>query len=171
MQPKFPGLSFQHAFPSTYGHKLFSGSRLECSIATQISKASPGITCNTFKAKILQGSSIIISKLDCNCYHVIAMALATVKYLVLGFSFCWCHKLHKPSPSGHVTTYILFPTPVLIASSFSFEEKHGLYLCQEGGKKMDKQLHLVKLWGVRFFFIPSDGGSRKHVSPSISIFA
>jgi hypothetical protein len=78
-------LSFQHAFPSTYGHKLFNGNRLEGSKcnpnfqgstsntfflllmvisfstevglkaqnATQISKAPPGITCNTFEAKIL----------------------------------------------------------------------------------------------------------------------
>jgi hypothetical protein len=85
MQPKFPGLSFQHAFPFAYGHKLFSESRLEGSKcnptfeglasstlflllmvtsssmevglkvqnATQISRASPGITYNTFKAKIL----------------------------------------------------------------------------------------------------------------------
>jgi hypothetical protein len=29
MQPKFPRLSFQHAFPFAYGHKLFNGSRLE----------------------------------------------------------------------------------------------------------------------------------------------
>jgi hypothetical protein len=68
-------------------------------------------------------------------------------------------------------TYIPFPTPTAIASSSSFEEKHGLYFCQEGGKKMDHQLHLVKLWGVCFFFIPGDGGSCKQVSPSISIFA
>jgi hypothetical protein len=85
MQPKFPGLNFQHAFPFVYGHKLFNGSRLEGSKcnpnfqgstsstlflllmvtssstvvglkaqnATQISRASLGITCNTFKAKIL----------------------------------------------------------------------------------------------------------------------
>jgi hypothetical protein len=78
-------LSFQHVFPSAYGHKLFNGSRLEGSKcnpnfqgstfstlflllmvtsssaevglktqnATQISRASLGITCNTFKAKIL----------------------------------------------------------------------------------------------------------------------
>jgi hypothetical protein len=69
--------------------------------------------------------------------------------------------LHKPSPSGRIRTYIPFPTPTAIASSSSSEEKHGLYLCQEGGKKMDQQLHLVKLWGVSFFFIPSNGGSRK----------
>jgi hypothetical protein len=85
MQPKFPGLSFQHTFPSAYGHKLFNRSRLEGSKcnpnfqgsasstlflllmvtsssakvglkvqnATQISRALPNITCNTFKAKIL----------------------------------------------------------------------------------------------------------------------
>jgi len=85
MQPKFSGLSFQHAFPSAYGHKLFSRNRLEglkCNPnfqglasstlflllmvtsfsaevslkvqnVTQISRAPPGITCNTFKAKIL----------------------------------------------------------------------------------------------------------------------
>jgi hypothetical protein len=68
---------------------------------------------------------------------------------------------YKLSPSGHVTTYIPFPTPVAIASSSSSEEKHGLYLYQEGGKKMDSQLHLVKLWGMHFFFILGDGGSRK----------
>jgi hypothetical protein len=79
--------------------------------------------------------------------------------------------LRKPSPSGRVTTYIPFVTPVAIASSFSSEEKHGLYLCQEGGKKMDQQLHLIKLWGIRFFFIPGDEGSRKQISPLISIFA
>jgi hypothetical protein len=96
---------------------------------------------------------------------VIATTLAVAEYLVLGFSFCY-----KPSSSERVTTYILFPTPAMIASSSS-EEKHGFYLCQEGGKKMDQQLHLVKLWGVHFFFISNDGGSRKQVSPSISIFA
>jgi hypothetical protein len=79
--------------------------------------------------------------------------------------------LHKPSPRGCVTTYIPFPTPATIASSSSSEEKHGLYLCQEGGKKMDQQLHLVKLWGIHFFFILGDEFSRKQVSPPISIFA
>jgi len=65
------------------------------------------------------------------------MVLAVAKYLVLGFSFCCCHKLHKPLSSGRITTYIPFPTPAAIASSFSSEEKHDFYLCQEGGKKMD----------------------------------
>jgi hypothetical protein len=78
--------------------------------------------------------------------------------------------LHKPSPSGRITTYIPFLTPAAIASSSSSEEKHGLYLCHEGGKKMDQQLHLIKLWGVRFFFIPGDESSHQQVSPSISIF-
>jgi hypothetical protein len=67
-------------------------------------------------------------------------------------------------------TYIPFLTLAAIASSSSSEEKHGLYLCQEGGKKMDQQLHLIKLWGVRFFFISSDESSHQQVSPSISIF-
>jgi len=43
MQPKFPGLNFQHVFPFAYGYKLFSGSRLEgskCNPNFQVSPSS-----------------------------------------------------------------------------------------------------------------------------------
>jgi hypothetical protein len=55
MQPKFPGLSLQHTFPFAYGHKLFSGSRLEGS------KCNPNFqdwACNTlFLLLMVTGSS------------------------------------------------------------------------------------------------------------------
>jgi hypothetical protein len=110
--------------------------------------------------------SIIIWKLDRNRYRVIAMALATTEDLVLGFSFSCCHKLHKPLQSGCVMTYmyptyIPFPTFATISSSSSSKEKYGLYFYHEGWKKINNQLHLVKLLGVLIFFIPGNGGSYK----------
>jgi hypothetical protein len=67
-------------------------------------------------------------------------------------------------------TYVPFPTPATIASSSS-KEKYGLYLDHEGWKKIDYQLHFVKLLGVPVLFIPGNGGSYKQVSPLISISA
>jgi len=60
-------------------------------------------------------------------------------------------------------THIPFPTPATIASSSSSKEKYGLYLYHEGWKKIDYQLHLVKLLGVPVLFIPGNGGSYKQM--------
>jgi hypothetical protein len=49
--------------------------------------------------------------------------------------------------------------------------RYDLYLYHEGWKKIDYQLHLVKLLGVPVLFIPGNGGSYKQVSPLISISA
>jgi hypothetical protein len=69
-------------------------------------------------------------------------------------------------------THIPFPTPATIASSSSSsKEKFDRYLYHEGWKKIDYQLHLVKLLGVPVLFIPDNGGSYKQVSPLISISA
>ncbi len=102
------------------------------------------------------------------------MAMAAVEDLVLNFSFFYCHKLYKPLLNGWIMTYmylihIPFSTPATIASSS--KEKYGLYFYHEGWKKIDDQLHFVKLLGVPILFIPGNGGSYKQVSPLISIFA
>jgi hypothetical protein len=94
------------------------------------------------------------------------MALVAAEDLVLGFSFSCYHKLHKPLQSGCVMTYmyptyIPFSTLATIASSSFSKEKYGLYLYHEGWKKIDDQLHLVKLLGVLIFFILGNGGSCK----------
>jgi hypothetical protein len=68
-------------------------------------------------------------------------------------------------------THITFPTPATIASSSSSKEKYSFYLYHKGWKKIDYQLHLVKLLGVPVLFIPGNGGSYKQVSPLISISA
>jgi len=156
-------------------HGIFSGGRLEgskCDLNFQ------GVTrhhCKHLQSKDFFSQSISTCKLDHNCYHVIATAVATLEDLVLGFSFSCCHKLHKPLLNGCVMTYmhptyIPFPTPATIASSSS-KEKYGLYLYHEGWKKIDYQLHLVELLGVLVLFIPGNRGSYKQVNPLISISA
>ncbi len=68
-------------------------------------------------------------------------------------------------------TYIPIPTTPATTASSSSKEKYGLYLYHEGWKKIDYQLHLVKLSGVPVLFIPGNGGSYKQVSPLISLSA
>jgi hypothetical protein len=65
-------------------------------------------------------------------------------------------------------THIPFPTPTTIASSSSSKEKYDLYFYHEGRKKINYQLHLVKLLGVLILFILGNGDSYKQVSPLIS---
>lgn len=56
-------------------------------------------------------------------------------------------------------TYIPVPLPNNATGG-----KYSLYLYHEGWKKIDHQLHLVKLSGVPVLFIPGNGGSYKQVS-------
>jgi hypothetical protein len=55
-------------------------------------------------------------------------------------------------------TYIPVPAPPNATSN-----RYALYLYHEGWKKIDYQLHLVKLSGVPVLFIPGNGGSYKQV--------
>jgi hypothetical protein len=105
---------------------------------------------------------------NCGVLFVIAFSVSIVAAGLLG--------LHKPLLNGCIMTY-MYPTyipiprtPATTASSSS-KEKYGLYLYHEGWKKIDYQLHLVKLSGVPVLFIPGNGGSYKQVSPLISISA
>ena len=76
---------------------------------------------------------------------------------------------HKPLLKGCLMTY-MYPTyiPVPLPSN-AISGKYSLYLYHEGWKKIDYQLHLVKLSGVPVLFIPGNGGSYKQVSFPIEI--
>lgn len=76
---------------------------------------------------------------------------------------------HKPLLKGCIMTY-MYPTyiPVPLPSNAT-GGKYSLYLYHEGWKKIDYQLHLVKLSGVPVLFIPGNGGSYKQVSFPIEI--
>ncbi len=154
---------------------FISGGRLEGSKRNLNFQGAKWHHLKHLPSKDFFSQSIIICKVDRNRYHVIATEVAAAEDLVLGFSFSCCHNLYKPLLNGCVTTYmypthITFSTPATIASSSS-KEKYDLYLYHKGWKKIDYQLHLIKLLGVPVLFIPSNGGSYKQVSPLISISA
>ncbi|CAK9226433.1 unnamed protein product [Sphagnum troendelagicum] len=97
---------------------------------------------------------------NCGVLFAIAFSVSIVAAGLLG--------LHKPLLNGCIMTY-MYPTyipiprtPATTASSSS-KEKYGLYLYHEGWKKIDYQLHLVKLSGVPVLFIPGNGGSYKQM--------
>lgn len=70
---------------------------------------------------------------------------------------------HKPNLKGCIMTY-MYPMyiPVPLPSNAT-AGKYSLYLYHEGWKRIDYQLHLVKLSGVPVLFIPGNGGSYKQV--------
>lgn len=75
--------------------------------------------------------------------------------------------LHKPMLNGCTMTY-MYPTYIPVPAPLnSTNNKYKMYLYHEGWKRIDYQLHLVKLSGVPVLFIPGNGGSYKQVrSPS-----
>lgn len=105
-------------------------------------------------------SSTIITRSSSSCWNVrviLSIILATTIAIagLLG--------LHKPLINGCVMTFMYptyIPVPVPINST---DNKYGLYLYHEGWKRIDFQLHLVKLSGVPVLFIPGNGGSYKQV--------
>lgn len=105
-------------------------------------------------------SSTIITRSSSSCWNVrviLSIILATTIAIagLLG--------LHKPLINGCIMTFMYptyIPVPVPINST---DNKYGLYLYHEGWKRIDFQLHLVKLSGVPVLFIPGNGGSYKQV--------
>jgi glycosylphosphatidylinositol deacylase len=94
-------------------------------------------------------------------FFAIVIAVSITVVGLLGF--------HKPLLKGCIMTY-MYPTyiPVPLPSNAT-ASKYSLYLYHEGWKKIDYQLHLVKLSGVPVLFIPGNGGSYKQVSIPIVI--
>ena len=77
---------------------------------------------------------------------------------------------HKPLLKGCIMTY-MYPTYIPIPPPLNgTNNKYSLFLYHEGWKKIDYQLHLVKLSGVPVLFIPGNGGSYKQVSIHNQIF-
>jgi hypothetical protein len=71
--------------------------------------------------------------------------------------------LRKPVTNGCTMTY-MYPTYIPVpAPPNATSNRYALYLYYEGWKKIDYQLHLVKLSGVPVLFIPGNGGSYKQV--------
>ena len=71
---------------------------------------------------------------------------------------------HKPLLKGCIMTY-MYPTYIPLPPPLNgTNNKYSLFLYHEGWKKIDYQLHLVKLSGVPVLFIPGNGGSYKQVS-------
>lgn len=100
--------------------------------------------------------------LKANC-RVSAVVIFTVCVGVAGLL-----GLLTPIPNGCNMTYMyptyipipLHPSNINISSAAG---KYGLYLYHEGWKKIDYDLHLLKLSGVPVLFIPGNGGSYKQV--------
>lgn len=77
---------------------------------------------------------------------------------------------HKPLLKGCIMTY-MYPTYIPLPPPLNgTNNKYSLFLYHEGWKKIDYQLHLVKLSGVPVLFIPGNGGSYKQVSIHNQIF-
>ncbi|CAM6043491.1 unnamed protein product [Sphagnum compactum] len=71
--------------------------------------------------------------------------------------------LRKPVTNGCTMTY-MYPTYIPVpAPPNATSNRYALYLYHEGWKKIDYQLHLVKLSGVPVLFIPGNGGSYKQM--------
>ncbi|KAL3677735.1 hypothetical protein R1sor_020691 [Riccia sorocarpa] len=88
---------------------------------------------------------------------VVSIALAG---WILGSGLMW---LLTPVPNGCVMTY-MYPTYIPITPPLNMtSNRYAIYLYHEGWKKIDYELHLLKLSGVPVLFIPGNGGSYKQV--------
>ncbi|CAM6094752.1 unnamed protein product [Calypogeia fissa] len=71
--------------------------------------------------------------------------------------------LVTPVPNGCIMTY-MYPTYIPISAPPNITaNRYGLFKYHEGWKKIDNELHLLKLSGVPVLFIPGNGGSYKQV--------
>ncbi|KAL2624469.1 hypothetical protein R1flu_008714 [Riccia fluitans] len=79
---------------------------------------------------------------------------------IVGSGLIW---LLTPMPNGCAMTF-MYPTYIPITPPLNMtSSRYALYLYHEGWKKIDYELHLLKLSGVPVLFIPGNGGSYKQV--------
>ncbi|KAG6557641.1 hypothetical protein Mapa_000922 [Marchantia paleacea] len=79
---------------------------------------------------------------------------------ILGSGLVW---LLTPVPNGCTMTF-MYPTYIPISPPLNMtSNRYAIYLYHEGWKKIDNELHLLKLSGVPVLFIPGNGGSYKQV--------